>query len=706
MSDKKPILTEGTNCWRIAQARRVAFLVDGSAYFEAFASAVKRARKTIFIAGWDVDSRLELVRNEKGRKPGLRLRDFLNAAAARTPELHVYILCWDYPPLFALEREAFPLFRWQWSSHARVHFQMDYQHPLGASHHQKFVVIDDAVAFCGGLDLTKNRWDTPEHRRADPSRTDPDGKIYGPYHDVQMAVDGEAAAALGGLFRHRWLRATGQTIACGPLDGESPWPEAVEVEINDSPVGVARTFPAYKDQAEVREVERLYQTAVEAADRSIYMENQYLTSASMTQALACSLERPRGPEIVLVLPEKSSGWLEQSTMDALRMRSLKHLKRADRYDRLRVYYPVSHGQPVYVHAKVMVVDDRLVRVGSSNLSNRSMAFDSECDLAVEAAGGLSARGVANFRSRLLAEHLDRTVNTVASRLAHTDSLVKTIESLTGSQRTLRPLALEQEPPVDGVSLVHDPFLLDPEKPAAWDRMLDPFTQDEANASSKLHLIKPLLILTALMGLAAAWRWTPLSEWISIEHMTAWTRTIASHPLAPLLVIGIYALGGIVLFPVTLLVVTTAIVFPPPAASAYALGGCLASALVCYGIGARLGKKSVSRLHGGRLQRLNRWLSRPGMLSVAIARNLPVIPFSVLNYIAGAWKIRLKDYMLGTAVGMAPGVLAITVFTDRLLQAVCDPQWGNVAVVAGIAAAVALALAWVKRRLFAFSGADR
>ena len=91
-------------------------------------------------------------------------------------------------------------------SHRRVHFRFDDQHPLGGSHHQKVVVIDDRLAFVGGTDLTGHRWDTSEHRIDEPLRTTLTGKPYPPYHEVEAMVEGPIAADLGELARERWNR--------------------------------------------------------------------------------------------------------------------------------------------------------------------------------------------------------------------------------------------------------------------------------------------------------------------------------------------------------------------------------------------------------------------------------------------------------------------------------------------------------------------
>jgi phospholipase D1/2 len=209
------ILKPGHNCWRLAQANRAAFLIDGTAYYPAFRSAVEQATHSVLILGWDINSQLRLVRDAASKTQSEELADFLDAVISRQQQLQVHILLWDFAMIYALEREWLPIYRLGWQTHRQLHFEMDDQHPIGASHHQKVVVVDDKVAFAGGFDLSKWRWDTPEHRPNDPRRTEPDGTHYPPFHDVQMLVDGPAAAALGDLARERWYRTTGYIAVRG-----------------------------------------------------------------------------------------------------------------------------------------------------------------------------------------------------------------------------------------------------------------------------------------------------------------------------------------------------------------------------------------------------------------------------------------------------------------------------------------------------------
>ncbi|HXU80504.1 MAG TPA: hypothetical protein VN914_03865, partial [Polyangia bacterium] len=333
------ILRAGETCWRVARAERVAFLVDADAYFSAFRQAVLAAERSVLIVGWDVDSRVRLVADERpadGLPPTLLA--FLNEVLARKPQLHVHVLAWDFSMIYTFEREMLPSYKFGWRGHRRLHFTLDGNVPQWASHHQKVVVVDDRVAFAGGLDLTIRRWDTTEHSGHDRRRVDPRGVPYAPMHDVQMMVDGDAARALGTLCRERWLAATGETLPAPEVEG-APWP-AVPVDLAPAQVGIARTASDEERGPHIQEVLAVTLRAIAEARRTIFMEHQYLTSAAVGEALARRLDEPDGPEVVLILPKLESGWLEQSSMGILRARLLSRLRAVDRHGRLHVLYPV------------------------------------------------------------------------------------------------------------------------------------------------------------------------------------------------------------------------------------------------------------------------------------------------------------------------------------------------------------------------------
>lgn len=699
---KQNILVEGRNCWRIRRASRAAFLIDAASYFAAFAEAVRQAEQSVIIVGWDIDSRVRLLRDDRSHDLPTELGDFLNAVVSRRPSLRVHILDWDFAMIYMPEREFFPVYRFEWRTHRRVHFHMDGSHPVGASHHQKIVVVDDKVAFAGGIDLAKNRWDTPEHRADDERRVDPLGRGYPPHHDVQMAVDGEAAAALGELARERWRRATGGRLRPPKPGTNDPWPPDLSADMKDVDVAIARTQPAYKTYEEVREVETLYRDAIAAARRFVYIENQYFTSASVGDVLASRLREKEGPEILVVLPLKRYGWLEESTMGVLRSRLLRRLKEEDEFSRLRVYCPVVPGLKdgcENVHAKLLVTDDTFVRVGSANLSNRSMGLDTECDLAIEAAGNARVEeAIAKFRNRLLGEHLGVPSEEVADTVMAEGSLIAAVEKLRrrGSGRTLEPLSAEVSELVE--RLIPDSELVDPERPIEPEELFEKFVPEEGRKVGYWHWRGLALAILAMVGLAAAWRWTPLRDWAEPAAVVAWAGFLRRSPAAPLIVPAVYVLGGLAMVPITLMILVTVLIFEPFSGFIYALVGSHLSAAVLYGVGHLLGRNTIRRMAGSRINRLSQRLGGRGLAAVATARVIPVAPFTVINLVAGASHIRFRDFLLGTFLGMTPGIIAITLLEHRLEVAIRRPGLGSFAVLAGAAALIIVGAFGVRRWL--------
>lgn len=436
------LLIPGQTCWHTAVADRFAPVVDGADYLAHVKAAMLGARHQIMIIGWDLDSRMTFEAGEPASDGPNHLGLFLHWLLWRRPELQVYLLKSNLRLLPAFDGFWFgvtPVGLINQITSRRMHLAVDGAHPTGAVHHQKIVVVDDAVAFCGGIDLTLGRWDTRAHLPDDPGRQAA-GQSYGPRHEVAAVVDGAAAQVLGEQARDRWEAATGEALtSCAPA--EPPWPPALQPALRDVEVGIARTLPALADRPEVREVEALNLAAIAAARNVIYLENQYLAARSLAEALAARLREPDGPEVVIVLPRSSESRLEQQSMDSARERLIRLLWDADEHGRLGIYWPaVKGGTSVYVHAKVLVVDDRLLRIGSSNLNNRSLGFDSECDVALEAspADRDDVRGlIVAFRDGLVAEHLGLPVETFQREMLQRKSFLGATNALRGTGRSLR-----------------------------------------------------------------------------------------------------------------------------------------------------------------------------------------------------------------------------------------------------------------------------
>jgi len=683
------ILQPGRNCWRIARARRAALLIDGAAYFAALRAAAARAQRSIFVVGWDVDSRVSLAPQGADDGLPLPLGAFLDQLARQREELEVHVLDWDFAMLYALDREVLPIYSFGWRTHGRLHFHLDDRHPRGASHHQKIVVIDDALAFVGGIDLTRGRWDLPEHRADEPLRRAPDGEPYAPFHDVQMMVEGEAAAALGELARERWRRATGRTPA-PHAPGEGLWPADLKPDFTQVDVAIARTAPAYDGESEVHEVKQLYLDGIAAARRSIYLENQYFTAAAIGDAIAERLREPDGPEVVVVSRRKASGWLEENTMYVQRARLLRRLRGLDANGRLHAYFPDQAGlgdKCIDLHSKLMLVDERLLRVGSANLNNRSLGLDTECDLAIEASEPRISEAFAALRCRLLAEHLGTGSSEFAAALERRGSLAAAIEALRGNARTLTPIPHDIDPEVDAA--IPEGSLIDPERPVDPDQLVDEIVPREQRPRAGLHIASVAALLLAITGLAATWRWGPLQPWLNADSVAAAVAALGGEPSTPLWVLGVYVLASLTAMPITLLIVLTALVFGPAAGFGYGLAGSLLGGAITFALGRMLGRDIVRRLAGARLNELSRRLGNGGVLAVLVLRLVPVAPFTLVNLVAGATHLRARDFLLGTGLGMTPGILAVTVFSDRLAVALWHPSGATLAMLAAAAALIAV-----------------
>jgi phosphatidylserine/phosphatidylglycerophosphate/cardiolipin synthase-like enzyme len=451
-------LPEATR-WRVERATRAAVVIDADAYFRAARQAMLRAEHQILLVGWDFDARINLAWGDDHPEAPTTVGDFIGWLVRRTPGLQVYILRWDKGALKTLFRgkTLWTLTKWRFLR-KRIHLMLDGAHPVAASQHQKIVVIDDCLAFCGGIDMTDERWDTRSHADDEPNRRTPWGKPYKPWHDATTALQGPIAKALGDLCRQRWQTAGGGEIAPPPPAEGQCWPESLVPDFDDVDVAISRSQPEHPGQHEVREIEELYLHLIRTARRRIYAESQYFASRRIAEAIAARLVEDDPPEIVVVNPVKAQGWLEPLAMDTARARLVTELRRRDRHGRFRLYHPVTaKGVAIYCHAKVLVVDDRVIRIGSSNFNNRSLRLDTECDVTIAQEG----EAIGRIQADLIAEHLGADRVAVMEGIA-ADGLIATIERLRGEGRSLIPYEVPDLTEVE--RWLADNEVLDPEGP--------------------------------------------------------------------------------------------------------------------------------------------------------------------------------------------------------------------------------------------------
>jgi phosphatidylserine/phosphatidylglycerophosphate/cardiolipin synthase-like enzyme/uncharacterized membrane protein YdjX (TVP38/TMEM64 family) len=690
----QPLLAEGETCWKIAHAPRFAVLIDAAEYYANLRSAILAAERSVVIVGWDIDSRVRLVpeRKPKDGYPA-KLLPFLNAVLSEKPDLHIVLLAWDFSMIYAFEREFLPGYTFRSQAHPRLHFVQDGAHALGASHHQKIVVVDGCVAFTGGMDLTIRRWDRSEHAPHEEARVDPAGEPYAPIHDVQVAVDGDAAVAVHELVRSRlehalaYAEQSAEHVPPPKLPPPEPerasevWPRAMQPDFEDIEVGVSRTHASTSgDEADVREIAKLTRTAFLTARKYVLIENQYLTAALAGNAIAESLAQPEGPEIIAVLPKAESGWLEQSSMGVLRARMLEHLHRADVHGRLHIYYPRVPELGEYslnVHSKVLIVDGTFLKIGSSNLSNRSLGLDTECDLSIEAAEDDSrVRGaIHRVLCRLLGEHLDWSPDECARALSQAGSLTALIESRRDHPRSLQPLDWRAEDAPLNLEALGE-LVVDPERPMGPDAFVKgllPVRVRRPTARSLLATVGMILPMALVF-----WFWNSLPEDVSsAQRVTQLLEALRHHPLGFAYVCGAYAVLGLAFVPITALIGATALVFDPGPAFVYSLCGALLSSAVSYGVGRLAGSHALRQLEGPRLGKLRARLHAQAFRATVVARLLPVGNFTVINMFAGGLRVPFWSFLAGNVVGMSFGIGGLTFLADRLVAAWHAPSLSNV-----------------------------
>lgn len=445
------LLRPGSTCWRVETADRLALFIDNDEAFDALKTILLSARKSIWILAWVFDplTRLDPDRVRKSRDPAHvdRIGLLLRRQAALNPGLDVRILVWDMPFPIAASQLFGPHRGQVFFAGSRVKYHLDNTLPGSACHHQKVVVVDGSVALVSGGDIGVDRWDTTQHLDNDPRRRLPTGHHYPARHEVSALVDGKAAEALGDLFIARWAKSTGELLDRSPKPDETPWPDYLIPDLRNVDLAICRTQPAWKDQPGISETMLMHLASIKSAKRLIYLENQYLTSPIIVEALAERLAEPDGPEVVTVGPAHSPSYFDQLTMDSARTAAINRLREIDIHGRFSAFSArTPKGAAIIVHSKVAIIDDRLLRLGSANLNNRSIGLDTECDIAFEGRDETTRTAIRAFMGRLIGHFLDHETDHVLETYAREGGLAMTINALDrkgGQPRRLAPVPVRE-----------------------------------------------------------------------------------------------------------------------------------------------------------------------------------------------------------------------------------------------------------------------
>ncbi len=358
---------------------------EAGPYYKRISDLLETARHYVVFVGWQIDSRLRLDGEE-------RLKDKLIRICEKNPELQIYLLMWDHAYFYVAEREAWQGRIWD-NVHPRIHFVFDNRHPFGGSHHEKLVLFDGTTAFCGGIDLCDERWDTPDHLFADRRRSlNWKNEHHGPYHDLAVQVRGPICAEIHEHIASRW-----RELSSVPFPDHRNRTETVTETETGHRVFLSRTRSTIDagNPPIVREIEFLFRDLVRAARRQLIFEGQYYWSREINDLLIAKMHEMRGQDfsIVLVLADLNSLKSLTRHMAEHELSLLAQLERTAQVTGTRLImgvpysYPTRFGQtakPVYIHSKVLICDDRLISIGSAHPAARALRVDSEVNLTFEA----------------------------------------------------------------------------------------------------------------------------------------------------------------------------------------------------------------------------------------------------------------------------------------------------------------------------------
>ncbi len=376
---------------------------DAGPHFERVSELLESARRSVVIVGWQLDSRLRLSKNETEC-----LREKVLRLCERNPELQFYLLLWDHPIFYIPQREWLQTRVWE-ELHPRVHLVFDNHHPFGASHHEKIIIVDGQTALVGSTDLCDERWDSPRHLPFDRVRSlDHQSDSYGPYHELGLELSGPVCLELLKHIESRW-----RLLSTIPL--------LVEADRNQlsllapTQIHLSRTHSEL-DEPLTREVEFLFEFLIRSAKSRIWLEGQYFWSERVAHALLAKMkshvqsshpssDNEPGPlRITITLADNSLLRGLSRMMIPHQTRLLAELQAFARHHPnqiwLEVFRPYSGARPIYVHSKIVLIDDCWLSIGSANFAERALRLDSEIMVTIDARESVDRDRLKGFLLRL------------------------------------------------------------------------------------------------------------------------------------------------------------------------------------------------------------------------------------------------------------------------------------------------------------------
>lgn len=695
MVENIDLFKTGRNCWKTCNADHAALLIDSSNYYGALYESICRAQRSIFVLGWDIDSRIRLRRGKDAKDAAepVTFFDLICAKAHDNPDLQIYLNRWDYSVFFMSQREPFWVRKWKRCGMDNIHVCLDNAIPMAACHHQKIVVIDDEIAFWGGMDVALGRWDWRDHHVKNLFRSDPSGlpdprkkTRYGPYHDIQAVVAGPVVSYYAQLVRERWRNASNiKPISVSAYQGTDlpqSWPPSFTPQFKDVSFALARTLPPILGKKAVHESLHMFLDEIAVAENFIYIENQYLACDEIAEALNRRLREKPELRLLAVSCDKPQGIIEKKAMWGGRLKFQDILLQGDTGDRVALTYPVCREnnveKSIHIHSKLMIIDDKYLHLGSSNIANRSMGMDTEFDVTIIGDDQKSRRKIEDIRNDLLREHCGREISEIKKIIKDGMPVGIFTEDYPTSTQHLRRLNDVPYRKERFISLAR--WAGDPQKPIipmSWTHIL--YRRKES------RFPPPVTLLLILMALVAAWLlrgYLPDIHYGSLDQATTLFKDLSSSVWAVPAAMGIYILGSMAFFPLTAMTGACVVVFGPVKGVFISFIGAILGGVFGYGIGRLIGWRRLEKIFGKKSSILQEKIKDTGIIGVTLIRLLPIAPYPLVNMALGVADVPINNFIIGTIFGLIPGKLAIAVAGDGFLKAFKHPDPHNLAYLGG------------------------
>jgi phosphatidylserine/phosphatidylglycerophosphate/cardiolipin synthase-like enzyme len=394
---------------------------EAGPYYDRISELFEEANDYVILVGWQIDSRLPLKKPRRSASGVFSLattetlREKVIRLCEEKPYLRVYFLIWDHAYFYVIERENWQGRIWE-NIHPHVHFVFDNRHPFGVSHHEKIIIFDGKVALTGGIDLCDERWDTPQHLYLDPRRSrDWKQERHGPYHDIAVQVTGPICQILQEHVAMRWSTISTVPFPRVPHTDSGTRPDSGHTVYFSRTLSEVERMP--KKRGMVREVEFLFRDLIQSAKKRIILEGQYYWSNVISDMLISKVHAMRGQDFELILVLAELQWIRSLTryMMPYELSLMHKLASAARFSGVRLTIGSPYVQarsegttgevlpprPIYIHSKLLVIDDHFLSIGTANFATRALRLDTEIHMTLEAKTEAEKEHIRRFTHSLL-----------------------------------------------------------------------------------------------------------------------------------------------------------------------------------------------------------------------------------------------------------------------------------------------------------------